>query len=355
MIHKYWNVRLSSSTQAVPKPNVHGDNATEEMRREVRIEEEKVEEKVLWIWRTLSSYEEKSATCISDMLLHVSNGAYFDGVMAAKKFISHVELLFGGADDLDQALLTHLGKGRCSDVPSPAAIYLLVYPGLSYSRESKLLCKKVVAFFSLLAESQGTGVRRLGVTQELLSLVTGLAHYLKLLIRICLQGSLKLERETGDDDGLHRFLDEISKLDRKLETESSADPFDIAGYILKSADTCPVCDKPVEDKCNRLLQKVLHTDCMQCQSCNRDLGQTLGDATWSEADQEVLCTECSSKSSGMQTGFERITKLQQFVHLLKVAHARLLATLRTSGALPHTSGQFQDIHTFCKRKLTSLR
>src|SRR5690606_916249 len=67
--------------------------------------------------------------------------------------------------------------------------------GLSYSREAKLLCKKIVSFFSLLSKTQETGVRKLGVTQELLSLVTGLAHYLKLLIRISLQGALKLERE----------------------------------------------------------------------------------------------------------------------------------------------------------------
>lgn len=55
-----------------------------------------------------------------------------------------------------------------------------------------MLCKKIVAFFSLLSKTQETGVRKLGVTQELLSLVTGLAHYLKLLIRITLQGSLRL-------------------------------------------------------------------------------------------------------------------------------------------------------------------
>ena len=38
------------------------------------------------------------------MLLHVSNGAYVDGVMAAKKFIVHVELLFNAADDLDSQI-----------------------------------------------------------------------------------------------------------------------------------------------------------------------------------------------------------------------------------------------------------
>jgi hypothetical protein len=66
--------------------------ANEELRRNVRTDEEAVERKVHWIWQTLSQFEERSATCISDMLLHVSNGAYMDGVVAAKKFITHVDL-----------------------------------------------------------------------------------------------------------------------------------------------------------------------------------------------------------------------------------------------------------------------
>ena len=57
-----------------------------------------------------------------------------------------------------------------------------------------MLCKKIVNFFSLLSHTQESGVRRLGMTQELLSLVTGLAHYLKILIRIALTSALKLVR-----------------------------------------------------------------------------------------------------------------------------------------------------------------
>jgi hypothetical protein len=45
------------------------------------------------------------------MLLHVSNGVYFDGVMAAKKFIVHVDLLFTAADDLDGLLSANTPKG----------------------------------------------------------------------------------------------------------------------------------------------------------------------------------------------------------------------------------------------------
>lgn len=77
-----------------------GIDATDEERERVRQEEDMMEEKVYKIWSILSSFEESSAACISDMLLHVSNGAYVDGVHVAKKFISHVEILFTAIDGL---------------------------------------------------------------------------------------------------------------------------------------------------------------------------------------------------------------------------------------------------------------
>ncbi len=111
MIHKYWNVRLHSPGETVAERRSIDGNANEQERRQVRDEEERIEAKVLWIWRTLSAYEEKSATCISDMLLHVSNGAYFDGVMSAKRFIIHIDLLFTAADHLDNIMTLQTAKG----------------------------------------------------------------------------------------------------------------------------------------------------------------------------------------------------------------------------------------------------
>lgn len=256
------------------------------------------------------------------MLLHVSNGAYVDGVMAAKKFIVHVELLFAAADELDAQLVQRTPKG------------------LTYSRESKLLCKKVVAFFALLTQSQGTGVRRLGVTQELLSLVTGLAHYLKLLIRICLQGSLKLERETRSSSGLTQFLTQVNSLDTRLEEEAGRDQAAEAAILVpRWADACPICDAQVEDKCVHLNDMSFNYSCMICRGCNADLRRDVRNAYWSKSQQRVFCPACAAAQADAEKGFEHVTKLRQYVHLLKVAHARLMATLRSSGALPHTSGK----------------
>lgn len=346
MIHKYWNVRLHAPPPKGSEEEVEWErqrreqeasegDASEEQRRVVRNEEEAVEYKVHWIWHTLSTFEERSATCISDMLLHVSNGAYMDGVVAAKKFIIHVDLLFGAANDLDHRLQVRPNNKR--DEKGVRTFEAIVHPGLSYGREAKLLCKKVVAFFQLLAENQDNGVRRLGVTQELLSLVTGLAHYLKLMIRICLSGALKLERETSSAEGLESFLEDIGKLDDRLESESQRDSkADAEMYVDKSADTCIVCSKAVEDKCFRRDNRVLHTQCLICAKCGRDFSDDAGDARWSETTQRVLC-DVHAPSDTRLGGFTPVSRLQQYVHLLRVAHARLLATLRTSGALPHTS------------------
>lgn len=111
MIHKFWNVRLSQSGSEDTENSVYDEQATEEKRIIVREEEEQMEEKVYRIWSVLSGFEESSAACISDMLLHVSNGAYVDGVVVAKKFIWHVEILFGATDRLDTLVLSHNIKG----------------------------------------------------------------------------------------------------------------------------------------------------------------------------------------------------------------------------------------------------
>ncbi len=50
------------------------------------------------------------------------------------------------------------------------------------------------------------------MTQELLALVTGLAHYLKILIRIALTGSLKLERDHDLREAMTNFLDKLHLL-----------------------------------------------------------------------------------------------------------------------------------------------
>ena len=112
MIQKFWTVRLAPHEQGLEaRPQLEANASTEE-RVVVRENEEKMEEKVYRIWSVLSAFEESSAACISDMLLHVSNGAYVDGVFVAKKFIWHVNILFQALDRLDYRTTSANMKGR---------------------------------------------------------------------------------------------------------------------------------------------------------------------------------------------------------------------------------------------------
>ncbi|KAM0283616.1 hypothetical protein ACHAQH_002394 [Verticillium albo-atrum] len=314
MIHKFWNVRLSSSSE---KTDVPMDTDDPVARDNIRNREEQMEEKVYRIWSVLSTFEESSAACISDMLLHVSNGAYVDGVLVAKKFICHVEVLFSAADGLDLTM-------KQVDIK-----------GLSYGREAKLLCKKIVSFFSLLSKTQDTGARKLGVTQELLSLVTGLAHYLKLLIRICLQGALRLERESNSLEGIYQFLDDLSDLeaikadDRSLQVMAGA-----SKLSAKDSDHCALCGRSVEDECAQNGDKRWHITCVKCTRCETDLSRKLEDARFNAFDQSVYCNNCIGANSEGMLPFKHVSKLQQYVFLLKVALARLLDILKSNGALP---------------------
>jgi len=181
-------------------------------------------------------------------------------------------------------------------------------------------------------------VRKLGVTQELLALVTGLAHYLKLLIRICLQGALKVERDSQTSEGLTHFLDDLSDMDAiKNDDRSLEDTTETPGLADPMSDHCIACQKPLEDECAKSIDKRCHLTCLKCSNCARELDHNLEDVRWDGGVQRILCNNCAPQSASVISGFERVTRLQQYVFLLRVALARLLEMLRTSGTLPHTS------------------
>ncbi|KFA64461.1 hypothetical protein S40285_01023 [Stachybotrys chlorohalonatus IBT 40285] len=342
MIHKFWNVRLSHPDE----PRASRDNDDLANRDRIRDEEERMEEKVFKIWSVLSAFEESSAACISDMLLHVSNGAYLDGVLVAKRFIWHVEILFKSADQLDITLAKHSDKGEFSmqNLQTQNSHFLTGPPqGMSYGREAKLLCKKIVSFFSLLSKAQDSATGKLGVTQELLSLVTGLAHYLKLLIRICLQAALRLEREIYDSGGLIRFLDDLQDFEN-LSVDEQGLMVTNGGARLsaKDSDHCSSCGRSVEDECARNGDMRLHLNCVNCARCGRELGRSLDEALFNAFDTKTYCTKCVGVKTDGVTAFEHVTKLQQYVFLLRVALARLLDILRNNGTLSSQPGEFDS-------------
>ncbi|KAI0820813.1 RhoGAP-domain-containing protein [Trametes gibbosa] len=312
MINKFWNVKVSSRRPtSLPPPGVEdGEGSSssdplyvEEERREtaqsLREKQIRMEQQVYRIWTVLSAFEESSAACISDMLRQVSNGQYLDAIRMAEKFILHVEVLFATIDDLEY----HFSRLRLK--------------GMSHVREARMLCRKTVDLFTLLSHTQETGARRMGMTQELLALVTGLAHYLKILIRIALTGALKLEREQDVREAITNFLDKLHMLaiqganpavrrimkrangelipqndsgnvgtqgvtygfkslapENAGESPFSASPKDptLAKVLVVNppSDLCVRCNQTVEEDCVRLgTYQRWHSHCLSCHTCGK--------------------------------------------------------------------------------------
>ncbi|KAK4521315.1 Endocytosis and vacuole integrity protein [Mucor velutinosus] len=315
MIHKFWNVKLAQSFGQ--------DDSTTTLDLSLMTSDELketqtiMEEKVYRIWTVLSAFEESAAGCISDMLLHVSEGSYADGVKMADYFVTHVDVLFTAIDDLAD----HYHKQTKEE--------------LFYDRESSMLCKKVSNFFSLLSHTQESGLRKIGITQDLLSLVTGLAHYLKVLIRIGLTGALKLEKKNDTKSvAISRFLSQLMELaNKKRQYLHEAD------YTI-SSDLCQFCRKACEDACFRYKTHLWHDQCFACTQCCSPLRLEYKDAWIQQQTLTITCKKCiSSNKDGYSQGVEYVSKLKQSSFLLRVALRRLYSLLNVPDPMVAYYGQ----------------
>ncbi|KAI9618934.1 hypothetical protein H4Q26_012191 [Puccinia striiformis f. sp. tritici PST-130] len=379
-----------------------------ETAQTLKEKQKQMEEQVYRIWTVLSTFEESSAACISEMLRHVSSGLYLEGVRMAGKFVLHVETLFAAIDDLDVIFRSKNAQE------------------ISHVREARMLCKKIVNFFSLLSHTHETGARKMSITKELLSLVTGLAHYLKILIRIALTSALKLEREFSDRNGILQFLSRLDRLARDPDASKattgppSAQPDRAGGaptqttnpppstngklrpYGYKSltravgtlvgkgeatTDLCEGCKQTVEEECVRFGTSARwHTACLKCTTCHRPACKSDKPAQLTavetpnpnlnlnqppplyvrrfRADVQVpregnrlkfvhiFCEECAQTalraqnppSISLKEGFESVTRLEQYAFLLCVALNKLYGLLKQRGVLPASADDPRHSH-----------
>ncbi|KAI8075254.1 hypothetical protein BC940DRAFT_287860 [Gongronella butleri] len=186
MIFKFWNVRLRDTV-------INDDPPSSVVQVKARLQ--RMEKKVSRIWTDLSTFEESSATCLSEMLLLVASSAYMDGFRMASQFIMHLQVLFAALE-----AVRHHDDHRKDDF-----------------EEARTTCRHVIRFFALLAhqESGAAADTALGVTQELLSLVTQLAQGLKVLIRLGLTEALQQEQKGKDPEAIDTFLKNILELEKK--------------------------------------------------------------------------------------------------------------------------------------------
>lgn len=141
---------------------------------EVQIQKEMVE-RVETILHILSTFEESTAACVTEMLANFSNGNPLSGVSFARRLIFHIEVLFTSLENVDAKLLD------VKDVK-----------GFSAEKESRLLVKKIIHLFAILSDKKGTDEETVAATRDMIQLVTELSHLLKAVIRFSVAGATRL-------------------------------------------------------------------------------------------------------------------------------------------------------------------
>lgn len=308
-----------------------------ETRDQVLHTEQDTERKAFHIWSVLCGYEEATAACISDMLQFATSSRYNDALIATARLVTKIEILLSAIDTLiahiDPLLSTlhNIEEATPETLAEETEEFLNLMETVRNAgftqlrKEPKTLCKKIVAYMSLLSKNRDKSVKEPGPSHDLLDSVTGMAHYLKLLIRYGLSNSLRYDRAFPNSNRLVEFLE-------KVDTHNTVigNPLEALSVSSDANDKCLVCGISTEDDCAILDEsKLWHLDCLACARCKTPLGSCVRDARYLVKEKTVVCINCLSPDAEYLDNFVVVTKLNQFIYLVKIALARLKLVLKT--------------------------
>lgn len=340
MVHKFWNVCITADSVGLQRTYGLPDEKLADLRaikmsdtslnseRLVGIEQH-IEQVVMNCWLMLSGYEQSAAACISDMLLNACTGNKYNGLIVTGKLILSIEILFHALDYVLQeckvAASTLVVKNELSEQENLDSSTIENEYFQFLKKEPRNITGKVMSYLAILRKS--ASISKSGtLSAELLSVITGSAHYLKLLIRIGLYNALKLNKLNGTTDALDQFLNLVSRYEaiesNKLETAEGLEVFKAKLAVPQSStDACTSCSKSIEKSCVKLGDHRWHWKCFVCAKCHQRIDQSeVNQTRFDIARQSIICARCYDGCGIM--GFEIVTDLSQLVYLLKIALLR---------------------------------
>lgn len=365
MVFKFWNVCFTPEAVGLPKDfpfdSASSSPVEESPATGLLLYEQKIESSVLNCWMILSGFEESTAQCVSEMLLAASTGNLRSGLIVTGKLILYVEVLFNALEFVQAMCLEHPPeKATTSEVS--LAIADEVYSADAFHRfqhlrkEPRNISGKIMSYLAILRKSHQIAASG-SLSSELLSVITGCAHYLKLLIRIGLNNALKLNILRSDTKAFDTFLQLINKYDEietmdKFAGEARVSISSRLSIPYNATDACRACSKSIEKSCIRFADSRWHPKCFECSYCHRKPSAELKlEQFLCGPDDLIICPECSKSNSnkgiGYSSGFVTVTDLAQLSYLLRIAILRSKAAIKkelaeTQKNVPPTN-QMQNI------------
>lgn len=316
MIHKFWGVDVTIDCTGFDRKvddivNMDDNTITPAVLFDM---ESGLEKMTMSIWITLSEFEEACATCISDMLHAATVSNKTQGLLASGKLVSKIECLFRGIDSLNS-----YAKNNGLTIDYKSERYRKMSP---LTREPRNLSSKLMSYLTFLRDSNQKSVALSKYSRELLSLISMLAHYIKLISRNTLMHSLEYNRMTKSTVATDRYLAEIAS-HRKVPDNI----FAALSIPYKAKGTCKACEKSIEGRCYRFENFRWHPKCLKCSKCGLQFdseGDNLlvSEISYDKKKQAVLCEKCGSDNMNATYGFVEVSAYEQLIYLLKIALVR---------------------------------
>ncbi|EHM99648.1 Lrg1p [Saccharomyces cerevisiae x Saccharomyces kudriavzevii VIN7] len=315
-IHKYWHVNLAAETvglQYLPKleynPNVE-DKDINPTSYELDKQMQAFNFILSKTWSVLYRFEEEAASCISDMFQYLTSNDQLKGIESTALLVIKIDCLFRGLDVLNLSI-----NKSMSGSSEPEYIEGNSMSINKYSKFPKNLSTKIMIYLQLLRKL-GTENKNENITiSSFMSVITGLAHFLKLLTRFGLYTALENNKATRSVNPLLRFLREVEKNEL---FENNA--FQYIKTPVNATDSCAGCNKYIQEECVQFYEHRWHIACFICSSCHKNIDpMSLTDLTFNKEKRRILCSHCSIDDPASVPGFKFVSKLAQLIFLLKIA------------------------------------
>ena len=320
MVHKFWNVDITVNSLGLGVHSIDEISSDPDQLYKVEVNLEKL---TISIWSTLSEFEESCAALISEMLHSTTTNNKALGLLTTSKLIFKIRCLFKSIESLRNYASTH-------------RVYI-DYTSQRYQNFSKLikeprsLTSKLMSFLTFLRDVDSDKLSVNKYSQELLSLISTIAHFIKLISKNALMHALEYNKLSNSIRPTDILLSDISKHENYTNEYLS----NIAKHTQKLDDLCTFCHNSIEEEC--ILFKIdeskdqrWHISCFRCNKCPSSPLIPVKDLTESAFNpkiNEILCPSCAAGDVNAKNGFQLISRFMQLTYLLEIALIRSKAVI----------------------------
>ncbi|CDO94115.1 unnamed protein product [Kluyveromyces dobzhanskii CBS 2104] len=342
-IHKYWHVTISPEDFGLPNLKMY--NIEEHTRNSDKgLDLIDMDNNILTfnatlskIWTVLYRFEEETANCVSDMFQYLTGLDQNNGLQASALLVLKVSCLLKAIDSLDSLRIYQtnpnsiLAKDAHIECKSDQTLKTFIR---IQTKIPNKLSTKIMIYLQLLRKlTNNNNSENCVDVSSFISVITGIAQFLKLLIRDSLTNALEYCKMSKSSSALLKYLREIERNEKYHER-----PFDFISTTIDATDSCTYCEKYIKDSCIRHGKHRWHKECFCCNICGKSIdNHELSEASYNEKTNKVHCARCSVDDPESKVGVQSVSSLEQLIFLLQIALVRSQTVMKYNSNFTNTT------------------